>query len=79
MNSQKILERCDVSLATDRLLLVINLDHDFCFTRILPFRPNVTSLTNLFRGSDMPTRLGRTFGQIPFLPPSVTHMGTSGN
>ena len=48
-------------------------------------RQNLTSLTPLFKGSDMPTKVppllehGSNFGQMPFLLPPMTDMGTSGN
>ena len=46
---------------------------------------NLMTLTALFQGSDVSTKIGRTSagirnsGRMPFLPPPVTHLGTSGN
>jgi len=42
-------------------------------------------MTLLFKGLDVPTKIefllvhGSNFGQMPFLPSLMTHMGTSGS
>jgi len=49
------------------------------------WRPNLTSSTTLLKCSDVPTKVelllaqGSNFGRMPFLPPPMTHMGTSGS
>ena len=48
-------------------------------------RPNLSSLTPLFKGLDVPSKIGlllahgSKFGWMPLLPPPVTHIGTSGS